>query len=107
MTEGAFPSGIYSDKCSRAASARPAGSPGANDPERRQRCVLSDGDWGALTLPPAFHTRELRVVASSDSENYQTYAEWLWEHADSVLERLFAETIRPDDSPACGSGHTR
>ncbi|CAM3776150.1 zinc-dependent alcohol dehydrogenase [Deinococcus frigens] len=63
-------------------------------------CVLSDGNWGALTLPPAFHTRELSVVASSDGEDYATYAGWLWEHADPVLERLFAETITPDDLPA-------
>ncbi len=63
-------------------------------------CVLSDGNWGALTLPPAFHTRELNVVASSDGEDYAAYAQWLWEHADPALERLFVETIRPDDLPA-------
>lgn len=63
-------------------------------------CVLSDGNWGALSLPPAFHSRELSVVASSDGEDYQAYARWLWDHADPVLERLFPETIKPEDLPA-------
>ena len=38
-------------------------------------CVLSDGNFGALTLPPAFHTRELSVMASSDGQDYQGYAQ--------------------------------
>ncbi|WP_245872726.1 zinc-dependent alcohol dehydrogenase [Deinococcus planocerae] len=63
-------------------------------------CVLSDGNWGALTLPPAFHTRELTVTASSDGEDYAAYARWLWGHADPVLERLFEVTVRPGDLPA-------
>jgi len=62
-------------------------------------CVLSDGNWGALTLPPAFHTRELTVTASSDGEDYPAYARWLWNHADPVLERLFAVTVTPDNLP--------
>lgn len=63
-------------------------------------CVLSDGNWGALTLPSAFHARELSVVASGDGEDYAAYAVWLWQHADPVLERLFSETITPDALPA-------
>lgn len=65
------------------------------------RCVvLSDGNWGGLVLPPEFHARELSLVASSDGEDYQAYASWLWQHADSELERLFQQTIRPDELPA-------
>lgn len=67
---------------------------------RGRACVLSDGNWGALTLPPAFHSRELSVVASSDGEDYAAYAGWLWGNADPVLERLFAETVSPDELPA-------
>lgn len=63
-------------------------------------CVLSDGNWGALTLPPAFHTRELSVAASSDGEDYAAYAAWLWQHADPVLEQLYSDTIRPEEVPA-------
>ncbi|BDP42417.1 alcohol dehydrogenase [Deinococcus aetherius] len=62
-------------------------------------CVLSDGNWGALTLPPAFHTRELTVTASSDGQDYPAYARWLWGHADPVLARLFEVTVTPEDLP--------
>lgn len=62
-------------------------------------CVLSDGNGGTLRLPPAFHTRELTITASSDGEDYAVYARWLWDHADPLLERLFAVTVRPDDLP--------
>lgn len=67
-------------------------------------CVLSDGNWGALTLPPAFHTRELTVTASSDGEDHVAYARWLWTHADPVLERLFEVTVTPDDLPTAFAG---
>ena len=62
--------------------------------------VLSDGNWGALSLPPAFHQRELRLMASSDGEDYAAYARWLWEHADALLERLFQWEITPQGLPA-------
>lgn len=60
-------------------------------------CVLSDGNWGSLVLPPQFHSRELAVVASSDGEDYATYARWLWQHADPVLEMLFQRVVTPDE----------
>ncbi|RJF73189.1 theronine dehydrogenase [Deinococcus cavernae] len=61
---------------------------------RSARCgVLSDGNWGALVLPPEFHSRELTLVASSDGEDYPTYAAWLWAHADPVLEKLFEQVV--------------
>ncbi|WP_293915270.1 theronine dehydrogenase [Deinococcus sp.] len=62
-------------------------------------CVLSDGNWGTLSLPPAFHTRELSVVASSDGENYQSYARWLWTHADPLLGRLFEVRVSAEQLP--------
>lgn len=62
------------------------------------RCgVLSDGNWGALSLPPAFHQRELWVVASSDGQDYHAYARWLWANADPVLEQLFQAVITPPE----------
>ena len=62
--------------------------------------MLSDGNWGALGLPPAFHTRELSVVASSDGEDYAAYARWLWMNGDPTLESLFGQTITPIELPA-------
>lgn len=60
-------------------------------------CVLSDGNWGRLTLPPEFHSNELSVVASSDGEDYHVYAAWLWKNAEPVLESLFQETVAPGE----------
>jgi len=64
-------------------------------------CVLSDRNWGQLALPPSFHRRELSVVASSDGEKYQAYADWLWTHPEPLLKRLFQFTIRPPELIAC------
>ncbi|WP_231881557.1 zinc-dependent alcohol dehydrogenase [Deinococcus puniceus] len=58
-------------------------------------CVLSDGNWGQLALPAAFHERELSLVASSDGDNYHAYAAWLWVNAHPLLERLFEVTVSP------------
>ncbi|PTA67255.1 theronine dehydrogenase [Deinococcus arcticus] len=67
----------------------------------RGRCaVLADGNWGALTLPPAFHTRELQLVTSSDGEDYAAYARWLWHHPESLLAGLFPVTVHPAQLPA-------
>lgn len=60
-------------------------------------CVLSDGNWGQLALPDTFHNRELSVVASSDGDDYHSYAAWLWANADPILKRLFEFTITPAD----------
>lgn len=62
-------------------------------------CVLSDGNWGALTLPAAFHRRELTVLASSDGDDYHAYAQWLWDNTDPVLESLHAQTITAAELP--------
>lgn len=59
-------------------------------------CVLSDGNWGALSLPPAFHQRELSLIASSDGEDYAEYANWLWAHPDPLLAQLYVQSVSPD-----------
>lgn len=70
-------------------------------------CVLSDSNWGALVLPPACHTRELSVVASSDGEDYAAYAAWLWRHAEltrcsnSCTARLSPPPSCPPPTPGC------
>ncbi|WP_241191246.1 theronine dehydrogenase [Deinococcus psychrotolerans] len=82
-------------------SAAPAGFTELLSRLRRdgRACILSDGNWGAFTLPPEFHGRELSVVASSDGENYHSYAEWLWAHPDLLLDRLFETRIEAEQLP--------
>ena len=67
---------------------------------RGRACVLSDGNWGALMLPPNFHRRELTLMASSDGDDYALYAAWLWRHADPLLARLFETTVPASELPA-------
>lgn len=52
-------------------------------------CVLSDGNVEPLTLAPAFHANELRIIASSDGEDYRGHARW-----------YFAHSRRYEDTPA-------
>lgn len=82
-------------------SAAPAGFAallGALKP--RGRCVvLSDGNWGALTLTPDFHRKELSVVASSDGEDYAVHARWWWRNVNPVLEALYPVTVAAADLP--------
>jgi len=66
---------------------------------RGRACVLSDGNWGSLVLPPAFHRRELSIVASSDGDDYEGYAAWLWHHAEPLLAKLFEVTLTPEVLP--------
>ena len=56
-------------------------------------------NWEALTLPATFQSHELSVVASSDGEDYQSHARWLWKNADPVLEHLFQRTVSPGELP--------
>ena len=64
------------------------------------RCVvLSDGNWGALTLTPDFHRKELSVVASSDGEDYAVHARWWWRNVSPVLEALYPVTVAAADLP--------
>ena len=87
-------------------SASPAGFAALLDRMRPggRVCVLSDGNWGQLCLPPRFHTRELSVVASQDGEDYQGYAAWLWRQPGDLLEPLYRHTVSPAELiPAFGT----
>lgn len=55
-------------------------------------CVLADGNLEPLTLTPEFHTRELRVVGSSDGLDYREYGRWFFAQVRGerpALEWLF------------------
>lgn len=63
-------------------------------------CVLSDGNHEPLVLRPTFHERELRVVASSDGQDYRRYAAWFLPRAASAaatLRSLFELTVDAND----------
>ncbi len=53
-------------------------------------CVLADGNVEPLELTPQFHQKELRVVGSSDGEDYQEHATWFFGLPDlAKLTALF------------------
>src|SRR6185312_13370108 len=56
-------------------------------------CVLADGNLEPLTLTPAFHRKELRIVGSSDGWDYHAHARWFFEQTRgdqaSPLRQLF------------------
>ncbi|WP_290721807.1 MULTISPECIES: zinc-dependent alcohol dehydrogenase [Exiguobacterium] len=53
-------------------------------------CVLSDGNRESLTLTPAFHAKELQIVASSDGWDYRKHADWLFaDERHATLSALF------------------
>ncbi|MGI1806488.1 zinc-dependent alcohol dehydrogenase [Exiguobacterium sp. TDN 0502] len=55
-------------------------------------CVLSDGNREALTLTPAFHAKELQIVASSDGWDYRQHADWLFaDERHTTLPDLFEQ----------------
>ncbi|MGX9807463.1 zinc-dependent alcohol dehydrogenase [Exiguobacterium acetylicum] len=55
-------------------------------------CVLSDGNREALTLTPAFHAKELQIVASSDGWDYRQHADWLFaDERHATLPDLFEQ----------------
>jgi alcohol dehydrogenase len=66
-------------------------------------CILADGNVEPLTLAPAFHAKELRVVGSSDGWDYHEHAHWyfayLREH-HPPLDTLFDRTVHSADLPA-------
>jgi len=66
-------------------------------------CVLSDGNLEPLTLTPAFHANELRVVGSSDGWDYHRHAAWYFDHLRRIPTRLadvFQVEIRAVELPA-------
>lgn len=68
--------------------------------------ILADGNIEPLTLTPDFHTRELRVAASSDGWDYHAHAAWYFDwqrrHPEQAanLASLFEERITRDELPA-------
>ena len=63
-------------------------------------CVLSDGNHEALVLRPAFHEHELRVIGSSDGEDYRAHAAWFLPRAQTVaaiLRSLFELRVPADE----------
>ena len=53
-------------------------------------CILADGNLEPLELTPSFHQKELRVMGSSDGEDYQEHAKWFFALNDlSKLTGLF------------------
>lgn len=66
-------------------------------------CVLADGNLEPLTLTPAFHAKELVVVASSDGWDYQRHAAWYFERVATSgapeLEALFEERVEATELP--------
>jgi len=63
-------------------------------------CVLADGNLEPLILTPAFHQKELRVVASSDGWDYQTHAAWyftLLQRHLTPLDEVFQQTITSNE----------
>ena len=68
-------------------------------------CVLSDGNHEPLVLRPAFHEHELRVIGSSDGEDYRAHAAWFLPRAQTVaaiLRSLFELTVpKQTAQPRC------
>lgn len=63
-------------------------------------CVLSDGNHEPLVLRPQFHENELRVVGSSDGEDYRAHAAWFLPRAQTAaatLCSLFESTVEAND----------
>ena len=53
-------------------------------------CILADGNLEPLELTPQFHQKELRVMGSSDGEDYAEHARWFFALPDlSKLTALF------------------
>jgi alcohol dehydrogenase len=64
--------------------------------------VLSDGNLEPFTLSPHFHSKELRIIASSDGWDYQQHALWFWkavEEDSRLADTLFELTIMASDLP--------
>ena len=63
-------------------------------------CILADGNLEPLELTAQFHQKELRVVASSDGENYRDHAAWFFALPDlSKLTTLFDLEVNAKDLP--------
>ncbi|MBF6590135.1 MAG: zinc-binding alcohol dehydrogenase [Ktedonobacterales bacterium] len=66
-------------------------------------CVTADGNLEPLTLAPAFHEKELRIIATSDGDNYARHAMWYFAVVPPYqprLEALFEAEVAAEDLPA-------
>jgi alcohol dehydrogenase len=65
-------------------------------------CVVADGNLEPLTLTPAFHEKELRIVATSDGWDYHHHATWYFDYlrrCSTTLADVFQEEISSDELP--------
>jgi alcohol dehydrogenase len=63
-------------------------------------CVIADGNLEPLTLTPAFHKKELRIIATSDGWDYHQHAVWYFDYLrrhTTTLAEVFQEEIASDD----------
>lgn len=66
-------------------------------------CVLADGNIEPLILLPAFHRKELSIVASSDGWDYYEHAKWFFEHiakSDLSLAPLYDMHVKHRQLPS-------
>ena len=59
-------------------------------------CMIADGNFEPLTLTPAFHERELKVVGTNNGWNYHEHALWYFQavrQTSTRLEQLFEREI--------------
>ena len=65
-------------------------------------CVLADGHLESFTLLPEFHSKELKIIGSSDGWDYQHHAAWffgLGQETLQGLESLFDLLITASELP--------
>jgi alcohol dehydrogenase len=65
-------------------------------------CVLADGHIEAYRLLPAFHSKELKIVGSSDGWNYQEHTHWFFgleQEGLKRLEALFEVSVSAEELP--------
>jgi alcohol dehydrogenase len=65
-------------------------------------CVIADGNLESLTLTPAFHEKELRIVATSDGWDYHQHAAWYFDYVrrhTTALAEVFQEEMTRDALP--------
>lgn len=72
-----------------------------------QICTLADGNLELLTLTPAFHHNELRLIGSSGGWDYHAHAAWYFHtfrQRSVPLEALFDCRVRAADAAGGGDG---
>lgn len=72
-----------------------------------QICVLADGNLEPLVLLPEFHARELRIVASSDGDDYPAHAAAFfryWLRTRAPLDELFTVRVTAEALPEVFAG---